>query len=150
MDMLHVKRKSVFYFWVFFVNTTRWQLYPTCPEKERASTVNYSARCFQNACGNSSKQTRGNIYQKTYHLTILLNSNKELVAALNCLNFRFLQLSHQCEQERQCFALLLHLNDVHAGAYGGGIEEKGSCLSLKLISTFSCTHAALHIVNLLR
>lgn len=44
MDMLHVKWKLVFYF-CFLVNTTRWQLYPTCPEKEIKNTVNYSARC---------------------------------------------------------------------------------------------------------
>lgn len=81
-------------------------------------------RLFQNACGNWSKQTRGNIYQKTHHLTILLNSNKELVAASDCLHFRFLQLSHQRQQEGQCFVLLLYLNNVHAGACGDGIEEK--------------------------
>jgi len=66
--------------------------------------------------------------------------SKELAAAPNCLDFRFLRLP-QCEKRENPLSCCWYLNGVDAGAFGGGTQEEGA---LMLISTFSCTDTAVH------
>lgn len=74
-------------------------------------------------CDNWAKQTRGNIYQQSHHFIILLKTNKEVLAAPNCLDFFYsLTSDNKGDNVLSCSC---YLNSVDAGAFEGGLEEEG-------------------------